>query len=95
MMVLSLFACATVGKNFAGENVPKIKIGQTHKSDLNNLFGQPWRVGIEDGNETWTYGYYQYKLIGETLTKDLVIRFGPDNIVKSYSFNETAPKNSD
>lgn len=80
-------SCATVGKDFAADNVQKIIIGTTTKSTIEQTYGKPWRTGIEDGKETWTYGYYRYKLIGKTQTKDLVVRFDKTGKVTSYSFN--------
>lgn len=85
--------CANMGKEFADHRVPDIQIGVTTQDDLRDIFGPPWRVGIEDGKTTWTYGKYQYRLIGESRTKDLVIHFNNDNIVSSYVFNTTEHPN--
>jgi len=89
VMSLLMFGCATVGKDFPVENVSGIQIGKTTQQDIREQFGSPWRVGIEDGQNTWTYGKYLYKLIGDASTTDLVIRFDNQNIVASYSFNTT------
>ena len=82
-------ACATVGREFPTDMVSKIKIGETTKVEINRLFGPPWRTGIEDGDETWTYGHYRYRLFGASSTTDLVIRYDKKEIVRSYSFNTT------
>ncbi len=87
--ILSLMSCASVGRDFSSAKVPLIKIGHTDKADLVEMFGTPWRTGIEDGRQTWTYGKYTYRLFGETSTKDLVIRFDQKGLVASYSFNTT------
>jgi len=55
------------------------------------MFGMPWRVGIEDGNQTWTYGRHHYNTFGDAKTKDLVVRFDANKIVKSYTINTTDP----
>ena len=92
LLVFVLFAlasCATVGKKFPVDNVTKIQIGKTTQSEISQLFGPPWRTGIEDGNETWTYGYYKYRLFGQSSTTDLVVRYRANGIVDSYSFNTT------
>ncbi len=89
VVLLSLMSCASVGRDFSSAKVTLIKIGQTDKSDLVEMFGSPWRTGIEDGRETWTYGRYTYRLFGETSTKDLVVRFDKKGVVTSYSFNTT------
>ncbi|MCW8895449.1 MAG: outer membrane protein assembly factor BamE [Sulfurimonas sp.] len=87
--LLTLGGCARVGQDFKEHRVEQIKIGQTTQSDIINMFGQPWRKGIENGVTMWTYGRYTYRLIGETDTKDLIIKFDKDAKVKSYTFNET------
>lgn len=92
-VLLVAAGCANMGKEFADRRVPDIQIGVTTQDDLRDMFGPPWRVGIEDGKTTWTYGKYQYRLIGESRTKDLVIHFNNDNIVSSYVFNTTEHPN--
>ncbi len=83
-----LTGCFTVGQEFAATRVPEIKIGQTTKKDISDMFGTPWRTGMEDGRPTWTYGIYQYSLFG-TDTQDLLIRFDPQGVVRSYTFSST------
>lgn len=84
-----LSACFTVGKSFPDYAVPDIKIGKTTESEIRELFGSPWRTGMDDGDRTWTYGEYRYSLFGEAKTEDLVIRFDKDGVVSSYTFNTT------
>jgi hypothetical protein len=55
------------------------------------LFGAPWRTGLEDGQQTWTYGHYKYSLFSREKTRDLVVRFDEKNVVVSYTFNSTEP----
>ena len=85
--LLANISCATIGHQFPSDAVSHITIGETTQDDIRELFGTPWRIGIEDGNRTWTYGYYRYKLWGESITRDLIIRFSDKNVVISYSFN--------
>ncbi len=92
-MLMVAAGCANMGREFTDSRVPEIRIGQTTQEDLRGMFGEPWRVGIEDGKTTWTYGKYQYRLFGESRTKDLVIHFNNDNIVSSYVFNTTEHPN--
>jgi len=88
-MILFAAGCATVGRDFPAERVSEIQLNQTTQDDILSMFGVPWRTGIEDGLQTWTYGKYRYQLLSETSTKDLVIRFDKNGIVISYSFNTT------
>ncbi|WP_083960677.1 outer membrane protein assembly factor BamE domain-containing protein [Methylomonas lenta] len=84
-----LTGCFSVGQEFAGSRVPEIKIGKTTKQEVSDIFGTPWRTGMEDGRTTWTYGIYKYSLFGADDTQDLLIRFDPQGIVRSYTFSST------
>jgi len=86
---LALSACMTVGQEFASSRVMEIEIGKTTKQDLLAMFGKPWRIGREDGAQTWTYGHYHYPLFGEASTRDLLIRFDNHGVVRSYTFSST------
>jgi outer membrane protein assembly factor BamE (lipoprotein component of BamABCDE complex) len=81
--------CFTVGHDFPVDQVSAIKIGKTTQSDIRTMFGSPWRVGMEDGQRTWTYGKYRYSAFSEARTQDLVIRFDDQGKVISFTFNST------
>lgn len=91
LLVATLFVagCATVGKDFATHSVDQIQIGETTRSDIETMFGEPWRTGIEDGKRTWTYGKYRWSAFGDAETTDLVVRFNNDGTVSSYVYNTT------
>lgn len=91
-VLLTLAGCARVGQDFNANKVHTIKIGETTQNDIVAMFGQPWRKGIENGVTMWTYGRYTYRVIGDTDTKDLVVKFDNTGKVKSYTFNETVDK---
>jgi len=91
-MLASLVGCATVGHNFNVAGVTELKIGETAKADVLELFGEPWRTGVEDGRETWTYGYYKYSAFTDAKTRDLVVRFDKNNKVVSYTFSSSYPQ---
>jgi outer membrane protein assembly factor BamE (lipoprotein component of BamABCDE complex) len=84
--------CMTVGDDFAVGKVTSIKIGSTTKNDVRSMLGEPWRTGLEDGQPTWTYGYYKYNVLGASQTRDLVVRFDDKGVVRSYTFNSTYPE---
>lgn len=88
-LALLFSACVTIGREFPVSRVQEIRIGETTQADVEAMFGAPWRVGVEDGMQTWTYGKYRYKLFGEASTQDLVVRFDENDVVVSYSFNTT------
>ncbi len=81
--------CATIGREFPVDRVSQIRLAETTRDEIRALFGPPWRVGIEDGRPTWTYGRYRYRLFGQASTEDLVIRFDARGVVSSYTFNTT------
>ncbi len=81
--------CAKVGREFPVASVPRIELNVTTQEQVRDLFGAPWRTGIEDGMRTWTYARYRYALFSETQTTDLLIRFNDQGIVVSYAFNTT------
>lgn len=86
-----LFGCASAGKDFNVHMVPQIKLHQTTRTQIEQMFGAPWRTGLEDGKQTWSYGTYKYNL-SDTLSRDLVIRFDPNGTVASYTFNSNYPE---
>lgn len=84
-----LTGCFTVGQEFSPVRVPEIKVGQTRKQDITEMFGTPWRTGMEDGKPTWTYGIYKYALFGGNDSQDLLVRFDAQGVVRSYTFSST------
>ena len=89
ILLITIASCATVGRKFPVEAINNIQLEETTKEDINKIFGSPWRIGLEDGKRTWTYGYYKYRLFGESTTRDLVIKFDSNGVVSSYIFNTT------
>lgn len=92
IVCLALSSCMTTGRAFPEENVKKIEIGKTTQQDVKELFGQPWRTGIEDGLTTWTYGTYKYQMLGASGGSDLVVRFDDNGKVASYSYSAPNPE---
>lgn len=93
ILVISLLfltmACATAGREFPKHAVARIKIGETTKEEIRQLFGAPWRSGLENGFQTWTYGTYRYQMFNSPSTSDLVVRFDDNGVVTSYAFSTT------
>ena len=92
VIAAGLGGCATIGHDFDVGNVPEIEMGTTTRSDIVRMFGTPWRTGIEDGREAWTYGHYRFSMFGPEKTRDLVVRFDDQGRVVSYSFSSTEPE---
>jgi hypothetical protein len=89
LLFFTIAGCFTVGHDFPVDQVSIIKIGKTTQEDIRSMFGSPWRVGLEDGQRTWTYGKYIYSAFSEAKTQDLVIRFNDQGKVASFTFNTT------
>ena len=88
-VMVTLVGCASFGRDFATHNVDQITIGETTRAEIQEMFGEPWRTGIEDGKRTWTYGKYRWSAFGDDETTDLVVRFNNDGTVSSYVYNTT------
>ena len=79
----------TVGEAFPFDKVRQIEVDKTTMAEIREMFGDPWRTGLENGDKTWTYGEY-----GVNLSRDLVIRYDEQNVVKSYSFSSSEPEDA-
>ena len=84
--------CATIGKNYDSTQLTWLKTNETTKADVLKSMGQPWRVGMDAGDQTWTYSYYEYRAFGESNSKDLVLHFTPEGKVKSFTLNTSFPE---
>lgn len=84
--------CITVGKSFRPDAVQLIRIGVTTRAQVEEQLGPPWRTGVEDGRETWTYGHYRYSAFGPARTRDFVLRFDERGVVTSYTYSSTDPQ---
>jgi hypothetical protein len=82
--------CLSFGRPFPAHRVSHIEIGTTTRDQIRSEFGEPWRTGLEDGDETWTYGRYVAGL-GAARTADLKVRFDRRGVVASYTFSTTDP----
>ncbi len=83
-------ACVTLGRPFDAAQVKSIAVGKTTQGEIQKLFGDPTRTGLDSGDPTWTYLDYSLSLFGERRITDLLVKFGPDGTVKSYSYNTNA-----
>jgi hypothetical protein len=77
--------CLTVGEEFSSQ-VSWITKDTSTKKEIEQKFGQPFRVGFDTGLPTFTYAFYRYSVFKPARTKDLVVRFNPNGTVNSYTF---------
>ena len=89
MTILILFflaGCGTVGKNFNSSQVKSIQNNITNQTEIIDIFGLPFKEGIEDGQVMWTYQFDQWNILEPVKSKDLVILFDEKNIVRAYRY---------
>jgi hypothetical protein len=89
LLLASLAACVTLGREFPKDSVNLIKPGSTSMAEIEKIFGNPVRTGIDEGKLAWTYLNYKGSLGGSFDGADLVVKFDDRNMVSSYSFNST------
>lgn len=95
LMTLAFVAAGCLSINF-GHPFPSprpasIQVGVTDKAALERMFGPPYQVGIDSGDQTWRW-FYGQRSSGREVTKDLTVRFNPNGTVKSYSFASNFPE---
>ena len=92
-LALALWGCAglPVGREFPSPEAAQIKTDVTDKTRLLTLFGEPYQVGIDNGDQTWRW-FYARRSASATVSKDLSVRFNANGTVKSYSFTSNFPE---
>ncbi len=91
LLSLVQVGCVTRGQDFSSD-ISWIQKGKTTQTDVEKYLGSPASVGSSGGVATWTYGYYDYRLFGESKTKELKFYWAPDTKVQDFSFNSSFPE---
>ncbi len=91
LTVLSGCVSIKFGREFPSPDPKMIVAGKTDKTSLQRMFGDPYQVGLDSGDQTWRW-FYGQRESGAEISKDLSIRFNPDGTVKSYSFSSNFPE---
>jgi hypothetical protein len=90
--VLGLSACSIpLGRSFPSPDPGAITVGTTDKAFLLRVFGDPYQVGLDSGNQTWKWFYGERGAKTES-TKELNVIFNPDGTVKAFSFLSNFPQ---
>ena len=92
LVAAALAGCVTLGRPFDAGRIKSIEAGKTTQSQIQSLFGDPFRTGVDAGDVAWTYVNYHFGLLGPQRATDLVVKFKPDGTVKSYTYNTTEPE---
>jgi hypothetical protein len=82
--------CVTRGRDFSSD-LSWIKKNQTSQTDVTRVLGEPTAIGNTGGIPTWTYGFYDYRLFGNSDTKELKFYWNGDK-VQDFSFNSSFPQ---
>ena len=85
-ITLFLVGCGSTGKNFPVAHVNDIQNGITTQSQILDWFGIAFKEGVRNGNPMWTYQFDSYNSMGKDNSKELVIVFDKDNIVRAYRY---------
>ena len=91
---LGLCACVSLGQRFDAGAVKTIVVGKTTQSDVEKIFGEPFRTGVDDGDTTWTFLDYRFGIFGRPRATDLMVKFNANGTVKSYAFNTNQSENA-
>ena len=79
------------GRPFPSPAPASIAVGTTDKAALRRVFGEPYQVGLDSGDQTWRW-FYGQREGGTEITKDFTVRFNPNGTVKAYSFTSNFPE---
>ena len=91
-LILLLTGCVSVGRDFPTPTQDIIRNGVTTGVELLQRFGSPTQVGIENGDQTWSWVYVRAGGLGQPLSKQLHVKFDDRGIVKSYSYTSSLPE---
>jgi outer membrane protein assembly factor BamE (lipoprotein component of BamABCDE complex) len=83
--------CVTRGDQFSSD-YSWLEKDETTKDAVVQRLGQPFLVGYSGGSPTWTYGFYKFRLIGESHTKELTVYWNDDDTVETFTFKSSFPE---
>jgi S1-C subfamily serine protease len=89
-LVFFLSGCSgTLGQNFNSSIVQNIQNNTTTQKEILNGFGPPFKKGMHEGYIMWTYQFDKWELLGSVQSKDLIILFDENNIVRAHRYTGT------
>lgn len=93
--LITFSACSNVGTNFDTSMVKQIQKGKTTQADIENMFGQPYKTGVQNGHPAWVYEFDQYRAFGDDASKDLLIVFNDNKTVRTHQIMSTGSLSDD
>jgi len=91
-LILFLWGCGTVGKEFDESLYANIVKGTTTHKDIRTMFGPPFKTGVQNGDSVWTYEYNYVNTFGTDIIKDMIIVFSKNGVVKSHQLMTSSPQ---
>jgi len=83
--------CGTVGKDFDIKQAQTIQNGKTTREDIALMFGQPFKVGVQNSRPIWIYEQSTYRAIGKDTSKSLIVEFDNNGVVRNHSIQSNEP----
>ncbi len=83
---LMISGCGSTGKEFDETLIDNIVNGTTTQDQVEEMFGPPFKKGIQNGRTIWVYEYNEYNAIGDDQSKDMVVVFEDTGVVRSHQF---------
>jgi hypothetical protein len=90
VLVLAWGCAIHFGSIFPSPDPSHITVNVTDKAALRRLFGEPYQVGLDSGDQTWRW-FYGERGSSTEVTKDFTVRFNANGTVRSYSFTSNFP----
>ena len=84
-------ACGTVGSDFSVEQAHSIENGKTTKEDIAQMFGEPFKTGVQNGHPIWIYEQNKYRALGDDTSKSLIVEFDDKGLVRSHQITSNEP----
>ncbi len=88
LITLILAGCGSTGKNFPVVHVGEIQNGVTTQLQILDWFGVAFKEGVRNGDPMWTYQFDTYHSMGinDDKSKELIVLFDKENIVRAYRY---------
>ena len=83
--------CGTVGTDFDIEQAQTIQNGKTTREDIALMFGEPFKVGVQNSHPIWIYEQSRWQAIGDSSSKSLIVEFDDNGVVRNHSIMSNEP----
>lgn len=87
--VITISGCSNIGTNFDTNLANQIQKNKTTQSDIEAMFGHPYKTGVQNSHPAWVYEFDQYRAVGADSSKDLLVVFNDNKTVRLYQIMST------